>query len=193
MDEYVYSKCVEGCWGGGDYILCDKSLRCITKTCILRLHLYCLFLSVSSSSSFRSLLVLSESRNFNGFQSFCCHIYFPSNKGVSKWPPSFRFEVYKFLSFFFSSMASAAWCILYVTKCRNAVSSLPQLCSIFDMNVAFQVNFDRYSTEPSDSDIIFAVELLFSFGYSPRNILRAFQVLLSVFHPVLNFLDRFFF
>jgi len=71
-------------------------------------------------------------------------------------------------------------------KCRNAVSSLPQLCSIFDRNVASQVNFNRYNTEQNDCDIIFAVESLFSFGCSPRNILRALQVLLSLFHPVQN-------
>jgi len=84
-------------------------------------------------------------------------------------------------------MASAAWCILYLTKCRNAVSDLPQLCSIFDRNIASQVNFNRYSAEQSDSDIILAVEVLFSFGCSPRNILGALQVLLSLFHPVQNF------
>jgi len=56
MDKYVYSKCVEGRSGDGDYILCGSSLRCITKTCLLRLHLYCLLLSVSRSSSFRSWL-----------------------------------------------------------------------------------------------------------------------------------------
>ena len=43
MNEYVYSKCLEGRGGRRDYILCGRSLRCITKPCILRRHLYFLF------------------------------------------------------------------------------------------------------------------------------------------------------
>ena len=46
MNKYVYSKRLEGRGGGRDYILCGRSLRCITKPCILRIHLYFFFVFV---------------------------------------------------------------------------------------------------------------------------------------------------
>jgi hypothetical protein len=52
--EYVYLKHVARFGSGGGYSLDGRNVRCITKTCIFRLHINCLLLSVSSNFFFSS-------------------------------------------------------------------------------------------------------------------------------------------